>query len=571
MLINRTLLVVYILTIWSCANKIPPTGGPKDEDPPILKASIPSNGSTNVTSNEITLLFNELVVTKNIKKELLITPRIDFEYDVKVKKNTIILTLEEALDSATTYTFNFGNSIVDITEGNPALDLILAFSTGSNLDTLTLGGNCVELLTEKNVPDLLVGLYKANDTLDLFNSPPYYLASTDKNGNYLFRNIKSDDYKLVTFNDKNKNLMCESEKEAYGFLDKSIKIDSNIIADTIKVQSLNIDSLLLKRTKHTGKYFVAVANKYLTNVELKALNDSIISYSINEDRKEIKIYNTFEIKDSLLVEIALLDSVNNYVKDTFYLSFPESKRSFDEYKIDIKNLKTYPEKREISYKVIMSKPSNLIYVDSIRLQADSLSIIYFDSTWNISINNTHTEFTFQNYLPNAYLDSIGSESTQSKNKGSKPPLKDNREDFKQTKSVSTKTYSLVLPQGVFQSVEQDTSEVINVKLEPKYNKEFGILMGKITTDYTHYTIQLLDKTFKVIAEKSPAASYKFSQLAPDDYMIRIMIDTNENNKWDVGNILNNELPEPILIYKDLEGKRLSTIRANWEITLDLNF
>jgi len=568
---NRIIIAVYILTIWSCANRVPPTGGPKDEEPPLLITSIPLNGSTNVKSNEITLMFNELVVTKNIKKELLITPRIDFEYEIKIKKNTIILSLEEQLDSATTYTFNFGNSVVDITEGNPALDLIIAFSTGPMLDTLTLTGNSNDLFTQKLVEGLLVGLYKSGDTLDLFNSPPFYLASTDKLGDYTFRNVKSDSYKLVAFNDKNKNLMCESDKEAYAFLDQPIKIDSNFIADTLKLQSLNIDSLQLKRTRKSGQYFIVVANKYLTQVELTTANDSLISYSLNEDRKEIKIYNTFKIKDSLLVEISMYDSINNAFKDTFYLSFAESDRKYDEYKIEVKNLEVYPEKRKLQYKVLMSKPSKLIYLDSITIQADSLTIINFDSTWNIINNDTYTEFTLNNYLPRAYLDSIGSATSETQNVSSKAPIKAKEDKVSQQSKVSAKVFNLVLAKGTFQSVEKDTSEVISLKIEPKYNKSFGVLKGNITTDYTHYTIQLLDETYKIIDEKSPAVSYKFSQVAAGDYIIRIMIDSNKNNKWDAGNILLNQLPEPVIIYKDQDGKSLSTIRANWEVTLDLKF
>ncbi|VAW28264.1 hypothetical protein MNBD_BACTEROID06-717, partial [hydrothermal vent metagenome] len=90
---NRILIAIAIILIWGgCANRVPPSGGPKDEDPPKLIGSIPKSGNTNVKTTEITLLFNELVVTKNIKKELLITPRIDFDYDYTIKKNTIIIS-----------------------------------------------------------------------------------------------------------------------------------------------------------------------------------------------------------------------------------------------------------------------------------------------------------------------------------------------------------------------------------------------------------------------------------------------------------------------------------------------
>ena len=49
-----------------------------------------------------------------------------------------------------------------------------------NLLSLSLSGNINDLFTEKPVEKLIVGLYKISDTLNLFNTPPYYLAQTDE-------------------------------------------------------------------------------------------------------------------------------------------------------------------------------------------------------------------------------------------------------------------------------------------------------------------------------------------------------------------------------------------------------
>ncbi len=575
---NKLIISILIILIGSaCANRVPPTGGPKDEIPPKLIGSIPKDGNTNVKTKEFTLLFDELVTVKNIKKELLITPRIDFDYEYKIKKNTVILTLEEPLDSATTYTFNFRGAIVDITENNPAEELILAFSTGDILDTLQLKGNINDLFTEKTIENLVVGLYKSNDTLNLFNSPPYYVGQTDKKGNYLFRNLKPAEYTINAFADINNNLMCETDRELYAFLAANIKLDTTMAADTMKLQSLNIDTLKLKRTRISGQYFVAVANKYLIDLDLKAANDSTIYYSLDKEQKEIKIYKTFEITDSLLIEISMTDSINTHAKDTFYLKFKESTRKFDEYKVNVTDFKVLPEKRSISFKVKTSKPSTLSYIDSLRIKVDTLATIQFDSTWNIIINKNQTLFELSNYLPKAYLDSINISSSNSAassgsakaNLSAKLAAK-SAMDSKPTTS-SKLSYSLELPFASFQSVEKDSSKTKTIKLEPKYNKDFGVLMGEITTNYTHYNIQLLDKDFNIIYEIPQAKNYKFSFIKPGDYLIRIMIDTNKNGKWDAGNILLNELPEPIIMYKNEDGNSKTSIRANWEISLDLNF
>lgn len=565
----RILTAILITLIWgACANRVPPTGGPKDELPPNLIGSIPRDGNTNVKTTEITLVFDELVTTKNIKKELLITPRINFDYEYSIKKNTVLITLEESLDSATTYTFNFRNSIVDITESNPALNLVLSFSTGSILDTLELKGNINDLFTENPSDNLVVGLYKAEDTLTLFDSPPYYLAKTNKQGNYLFRNLKPAEYIINAFADTNNNLTCESDKEAYAFSDSSIKLDTTIIADTLKLQSLNIDTLQLKRTRNSGQYFVAVATKYITELTLKASNDSALWYTLDKDHKEIKLYNTFTIKDSLLVELTMKDSLDIDRLDTLYLKFTKSERKYDKYEIKLSGLEIFPERKTIAFNINTSKPSILKYIDSLSIKLDTLLNIPFDSTWNVITNTNSTKFEFRNYLPQAYLDSLSAPTKKKLDKTPPTNLSD------KTKKIASKTptdYKLQIPFGSFQSVENDSSEMIQSELAPKYAKQFGILMGNITTDYKNYFIQIVDKNYKVIKELPPNKRYKITHVSPGDYFIRIMIDTNNNGKWDAGNILLNQLPEPMFIYYNEDGISKTTIRANWEISLDLAF
>ena len=76
-------LFVYLL-FQSCANQTQPTGGPKDEDPPQLIISIPENRAVNYTGQKIELTFNEAVQLKSAKSQILITPRIDVDYDIRM-------------------------------------------------------------------------------------------------------------------------------------------------------------------------------------------------------------------------------------------------------------------------------------------------------------------------------------------------------------------------------------------------------------------------------------------------------------------------------------------------------
>ena len=55
----------------------------------------------------------------------------------------------------------------------------------------------------------------------------------------------------------------------------------------------------------------------------------------------------------------------------------------------------------------------------------------------------------------------------------------------------------------------------------------------------------------------------FRYIAPGEYMIRILIDENENGKWDTGNYAEHIQPEQFIYYM---GK--INVRANWEIKVD---
>ena len=65
--------------IVSCANRGTPSGGPKDEEAPLIIKSSPANLTTNFKGKEIKIYFNEYVKTKNLQKQLIISPPMDPE------------------------------------------------------------------------------------------------------------------------------------------------------------------------------------------------------------------------------------------------------------------------------------------------------------------------------------------------------------------------------------------------------------------------------------------------------------------------------------------------------------
>jgi uncharacterized protein (DUF2141 family) len=60
-------------------------------------------------------------------------------------------------------------------------------------------------------------------------------------------------------------------------------------------------------------------------------------------------------------------------------------------------------------------------------------------------------------------------------------------------------------------------------------------------------------------------NYVFKNLVPDEYKIRVIIDTNNNRKWDIGNFEKKVEAEPVFLYKTIDKKYSTPVRANWEV------
>ena len=130
-MIRLLILLFSSLLFIRCANIVPPTGGPRDLDPPKVISSFPENGRTNYTDNYITVTFNEPILDHQLSTKVIVSPTIEGLYTVKVKKNTIRLEWADTLKPNTTYTFNFVDGVKDNTENNPIKNYSVTFSTGS--------------------------------------------------------------------------------------------------------------------------------------------------------------------------------------------------------------------------------------------------------------------------------------------------------------------------------------------------------------------------------------------------------------------------------------------------------
>jgi Bacterial Ig-like domain len=218
--------LIGVVTDTGCANIMPPQGGYKDTIPPILVHATPIDSSKNFNASHITLTFDEFINLDNPHENLLISPVPKIEPEVETKLRTVIVRLKDTLEPNTTYTFNFGNAIKDVNEGNPAKNFTYIFSTGTAFDSLTLSGKVILAETGKVDSTLSVILHKHGDDSAVVNEKPRYATHLDSSGNFTFRNLPPGTFYIYALKNEGGSYRY-SERQLFAFADSAVTVNGN--------------------------------------------------------------------------------------------------------------------------------------------------------------------------------------------------------------------------------------------------------------------------------------------------------------------------------------------------------
>ncbi|MEO9872410.1 Ig-like domain-containing domain [Ekhidna sp.] len=556
-LLYLSLFVVLIdLSFHKCANPGRPTGGPKDTIPPTLIYASPITGTTRFSGNEITLEFSEYINADKLKQQLIITPKSDINYKSIIKRNRLIFKLEGKLEDSTTYNFNFANGVTDITEKNPVVNLSLAFSTGPYIDSMIVNGTVEELLTKEPGKSYVIGLYPNTDTLDYFSQNPMYFTSANDSGDFKLEYIKKGEYKILAFNDDNKNYILDPETESHGFIQETLLLDSPIYIPHIRCVLQNVKPIKLINARPVGPYVEAKFNKMIDSykIELADLDHNIVG----ENKDIIRIYKPEHInyRDSTSVIIYAQDSLLNTTIDTIDFVFLESNRkpSSFSYSSDKRNL-LLKDTTQVTFN--FNKPIKHTNPNNIFFKADSLFSYRIQKSigWNDNKTTANVKFTVnRDSLFEAYVKSIPTDTAQS----------DSASQSKPEPEISS--ISLFFDAGTFISIDNDTTDTKSISIREEQKKPSGSLQISLTTDHTNFIVQLINAQGEVAYEIANQIFTNFTSLKPATYSIRILIDSNQDGQWSYGNLLKNQEPEKVFLYEEKYS-----IRENWENTLGITF
>ncbi|WP_375605597.1 Ig-like domain-containing protein [Flavobacterium davisii] len=523
------LLLFFTLNLISCAKRGSITGGDKDVTPPKMISSYPKNFSTNFNEKSIRVTFNEYIKINDLQKNLIISPPLKNQPNIQpqggVSKQLTIKFNEELIPN-TTYSLNFGESIVDNNEGNKLKNFKYVFSTGKDLDSLSIQGILKDAY-EKAVPKFVnVMLYEVNEKYNdstIYKQTPRYITNTlDSTTTFKIENIKAGQYKLIALKENISNYKYDPKKDKIGFYNQVINVPDNSIFELELYQEQ--PKFKSKRpTQASGNRILLGYEGKPENIQIKAQqkgNKIPVRISKFQDKDSLQIWTPYIKNDSIELEL-LKDKhqerytvkFKTYKKDTLHfdskITYLHLKKNF------IIKSSTPIEKWDIN-KILLTKG------DKTKVP---FKVVYEDYT-------QHFELDFE------------------KGENEKYDLK-------------------LLPGAIEDYIGNKSKDTIKFNFSTKGITDYGNL--KITLKNKNNTpliVELTNEKGKVFYTKSITNSSKevdFLLIEPEKYYVRIIYDLNNNGQWDAGSFLENRQPEEVFQFPTVLD-----VRANWDVNQEID-
>ncbi|MFC2109588.1 Ig-like domain-containing protein [Bacteroidota bacterium] len=513
-----------------CARRGSPNGGPKDSLSPIMVTAEPEYKSIYFKEKRIKLSFDEYVKFKDLFKQLIISPPLKYAPVIKPlgsASKEITIDLLDTLKENTTYSINFGNSIVDNNEGNKLGSFKYVFSTGSYVDSLEIHGDIKDAFEKEPAENIAVMLYEINETYTdstVYKEKPIYVTNTLDSTFFNITNVKPGTYQLIALKDFNNNFIYNPKQDKIGFLDKPIQLPTDstfhldLFQETLDFKILKPlenkigkiifgyegipDSLDIKLLSETPEDFRSFLNK---DAKSDTLNFWFTPFDADSLQFQVKtkdldtIY-TVQLRTSKIDSLLLNTTVKGVLhpKDTFAIT---ANIPFD----SIKNNNI----------TIIDKDTLAIPFQTFLDKSKTKLSIYFDRKRNENIQI--------DILPNLFVDCQG--------------------ETNDTLQYKLKTL--------------DIEDYATLKVGIKNIKKFPIMVDLITTKG-----ELIERKYS-----NKETHFTFNDITPSTYLIRITFDSNNNKKWDTGSFLHKTQPEKIIYF----NKELK-LRANWTVNeiFDIN-
>ena len=524
----------------ACAKQTSLSGGERDTVPPQVVNFEPPLFTTHFDGHSFSLTFDEFFSVDNLNKQLVISPPLDFPPVYRIQGKTLKLTWKDTLLPNTTYQFNFGGGIVDLTEKNPTDELVYVFSTGSYIDSLTIRGSVS--LAKDNTPlgGAAVMLYRGSaDSLPRTTKPDYFTISKAE-GQFNVRYLPEGDFKVFVLKEENPDYLYNGPPEIIGFLDHRL---SSAIEDSTS-QGHHIPTFI---EKDTAQYIASTSHKdygFYQVVFNQPAKDPIIRFKVPDTDLEAETISVLSPgRDTLKTWIDLSDNAWKEQDELLVVLNDDTglvDTSFWYLEIDPK---------------FRDKPS-------MKMQANAGgNKLDLNRDLSLKFNNPITEVDTS--LIRLFCDSVELPLKQ-------PLPSDTRLAYTfPYRPVPECSYALIVKAGAFKDIfgtYNDSATIFFSLREKEFYGSLTLLINdSLIATQPHPIVQLISATETVIRTDAvhSHSPLQYNQLTPGKYQLKIIFDRNNNNTWDSGRYNRKLQPEKVTIYSEV-----IEIRSNWDLEIE---
>ena len=520
--------LLLLLTV-QCAKRASPTGGPRDSIPPRLINASPKLNTTFFDKEEFSLTFDEYVTLKDVSKQLIVSPPLNPRqykvYPTTGASKKISLELKDSLMENTTYTFNFGEAIVDFNESNPTPFLTYTLSTGATIDSLYIKGRVTDAFEKDTETFISLQLYPVDSIYKdstIYTNKPLYVTSTLDTTVYRFQNLRAGKYNLIALQDQAGNYLFDQSVDKIGYVDQLIELPQDSIIDL---------RLFKERTNFAwdAPYFIndhhvvlAYYGDYLEESfemisEVPESFESLVT--INREKDSLNYWFRGAALDSIKFKLEIQDTLRT--KTAFFKEPIKDSLVITQFKKGSLRLK---EKFELASNLPITR------INSDRVLVTNVDTLPVAATLEILENYDRVKVDFE-VLP-------------------------------------SDRYQITLLPNALEDFWGQTHDTLVFKTSTKKIEDYGNIFLRVQHDSPHPYILELIKSDKVVRRYDrPIAgnNYRFELLDAGKYIVRLIEDANANRQWDTGNYLQKIQPEKVIYYwKEID------LRANWDMNETFN-
>lgn len=569
----------------ACASIGTPSGGPRDEEPPVFVRSNPAPGALNVDRNRLDIYFDENIKLDDAFNKVIVSPPQKNTPMVSANGRHLTVDLKDSLLPNTTYTIDFADAIQDLNEGNILDAYAFDFSTGAEIDSLRISGIVLEAKSLEPAQGMLVGAYSIDEDSVVSALRPDRVTRTNQLGQFTIRNLKPGAYRVYAVNDVNRDYRWDRSEDV-AFLDHTVTPYAVSIEVTDTLRSWDGGDSLATRPgtafmpndlllTHFNEGFQAVYLKdklrderRKITVRLSAPVDSLPTLTIVKGPDTGREAASW----SLLRKNATLDSLEYWITDPRVLAT-------DSLKIAMRYLRTDTTDR-ISWatdtldfvfrepKAKKKKPEAQDTVPKTEFMAFT-SVLPTNHDVNLPLIFRANE-PIDSIDPKGYRLEVQKDTVWSVIPGVElvPDSLD---------PLMRRTLAYKWEPGGHYRLTVDSAAVHNVyglwnnRMEHEFNvkklEDYATLTLRVTgCDTLPMVAELVDRSDKVVAIRPVTdGAARFEYLAPGEMYARLYIDADSSGTWTTGNLAERIQPEEMYYYP----KKIA-LKQNWDIDITWN-